>query len=226
MKKLLSAFVLSLTASIVSGSSLNAAPILKVEPNDSFATALNLDAYFNLDPDPNIDYTCLSCGSAAFWPNGDISTFVPHASVQAVGNGTFDFYRFTVTQPATRVLFDLDYGWGRIGGGEDRFDAALTIHFGDSPSLDSFLLADQSGGDSGSVFSFDPGVSLILESGTVWVKVMASGRDPVPFGSDYVLHISADQPVQIAPVPEPSTASVLGLGLLGALAVRRWRMAH
>jgi hypothetical protein len=57
-----------------------AASVSEVEPNDSIAQAQNIDPYFSLNSDPNITD----------------STTVPHATVDATGNDTFDYYSFKV----------------------------------------------------------------------------------------------------------------------------------
>ncbi len=58
-----------------------AASVSEVEPNDSIAQAQNIDPYFSLNSDPNITD----------------STTVPHATVDATGNDTFDYYSFKVS---------------------------------------------------------------------------------------------------------------------------------
>src|SRR5919112_3477791 len=73
-----------------------AASVSEVEPNDSIDEAQNIDPYFSLDSDPNIAH----------------STTAPHATVDGTGNGTFDYYAFSVPQAgfATIGLFDIDGG--------------------------------------------------------------------------------------------------------------------
>lgn len=96
--------------------------VAEVEPNDSPATAQDLDGEgWNLIEDPNITD----------------STTIPHVSVLGTGNGTFDYYSFTVENAGDRGIFDIDF---------NSFDTELFLY-------DTSGNLIQSNDDSG----FDPG---------------------------------------------------------------------
>ena len=72
-------------------------PMTEVEANNSLLTAQNIDQAFNLTSDPNIgDQT------------QNTSKTIPHATITGSGDGTFDYYSFTVTAPGTKAIFDID----------------------------------------------------------------------------------------------------------------------
>jgi hypothetical protein len=152
-----------------------AAPVNEAEANDSIAQAQNIDNYFSLDYDPNIDN----------------STTVPHATVIGTGNGTFDFYSFTVPQAGTGTLgaFDID-------GGMYSFDAMLELY-----NSNGSLLArvDDANVDPGSVHPYDSYLRYSFPSAGTYYIVVGSypGPRPVPSGGSYQLHVSVPnhQPV-------------------------------
>lgn len=65
--------------------------ITKVEPNNSLDTAQNLNSFFSTDGNPNIQN----------------STSIPHVSISAEGDGTFDYYSFDATAGSLGI-FDID----------------------------------------------------------------------------------------------------------------------
>ncbi len=86
-----------------------AAPVDEVEPNDTIFSAMNVDHYFNLAEDPNIgDQT------------QNTSTTVPHATILGTGDGTFDYYSFTVDTANTTVVIDVDGAMNGARTGEHR----------------------------------------------------------------------------------------------------------
>jgi hypothetical protein len=72
--------MLAVSARVVEASLVN-----KIDPNDTYSTAQNIDAYFSLDFDPFIGD-----------PYVNTSITVPHATVNAMDpyemNGTYDWY--------------------------------------------------------------------------------------------------------------------------------------
>ena len=79
------------------GSNPNQATFAEQEPNDSIAQAQNLDGSFVLTASTEIgDET------------SDTSQNIPHVTVFANGNNTFDYYRFTVNQVPATGFFDID----------------------------------------------------------------------------------------------------------------------
>lgn len=75
----------------------SASIVLEVESNDTLATAQNIDSFFSLGSDPDIED----------------STTVPWVSITGTGNGTRDYYFFTVPDPGMGFfitgVFDVDY---------------------------------------------------------------------------------------------------------------------
>jgi eukaryotic-like serine/threonine-protein kinase len=78
------------------GFPFNPSPVTEVEPNDTRATAQNLEN---------------SSWSKASNPNIDQSTTIPHITIVGTGNngttGTYDYFRFTATA-GSKALFDID----------------------------------------------------------------------------------------------------------------------
>jgi Ca2+-binding RTX toxin-like protein len=166
----------------------------EIEPNNGFTSAINIDNLgFSLDFDPNITDTL----------GINTSTVLPHISIQGTGDGTFDFYSFTVANAGDSAIFDIDFGFGVSNTGllsADGFDSQLFL-------FDSFgnpLTTQVQGNDS----AFDAGSSSMLDSfleftfstpGTYVVGVARSSASAVvggisgagvPIGSDYTLHVS------------------------------------
>jgi hypothetical protein len=106
-----------------------APPVVEVEPNDSRATAQNLDgATFTVANDPDITD----------------STTVPHVSVNGTGDGTFDYYSFTVAHAGDRGIFDIDHESSVFGPGLD------TMLFLYDSAGNLIAENDDGGGDPGS----------------------------------------------------------------------------
>jgi len=147
-----------------------AAAVSEVEPNDSIAQAQNIDASF--DTSQNADIAS--------------STDVPNATVNGTGNGSLDFYKFTVPagDPA-RVILDIDHTTppGSYDSMIELYDSS-GVRIGDN---------DDDGADSGSTVdgNFDSRIGTTLDPGTYYVGVGSfSGFGPVPAGATYQLHVS------------------------------------
>ena len=85
-------------------------PVPEAEPNNSIATAQNIDAAgWNLSSDANIAN----------------STAVPHVTIQGTGNGTFDYYSFTIANAGDTATFDIDFGYT---GGTGSTDTELFLY--------------------------------------------------------------------------------------------------
>jgi len=80
--------------------------VAEVESNDSLAGAQNLDlAFWTLSENPDVEQ----------------STSIPHVSIQGTGDGTFDYYSFTVSNAGDIGIFDIDYGWTDGAGSMDSY---------------------------------------------------------------------------------------------------------
>ena len=75
-------------------------PVNDVEPNDTRATAQNLDGEtFTVAPDPNVEQ----------------SRSLPHITIRGTGDGSFDYYSFTVANAGDVGIFDIDVSFPNTG---------------------------------------------------------------------------------------------------------------
>jgi hypothetical protein len=161
-----------------------AASVNEVEPNDSIAQAQNIDSYFTLDSDPNITD----------------STTVPHATVDGTGNGTYDYYSFSVNQAgvSTIGLFDIDGAW-------NGFDSYLWLYDSNGALLEQNDDAPPDAGSAPGPCSVQPGTcdSYIQynfrSAGTYYIQVGSFSNErpfccisPVPGGVSYKLNVSVE----------------------------------
>jgi hypothetical protein len=145
-------------------------PVLSVPGNDTIATAQSLDGeVWTLTPNANI----LN------------STTRPHVSIQGVGDGTYDYFSFTVTSPNTVATFDIE---------AQSFDTELHLY---DPATGNSLASDD---DSG------PGTNAFIQytfanPGTYVIGVARFNSSPsvggitgatVPAGGTYTLTVSVD----------------------------------
>lgn len=178
------------TAKAVSG--LANLIVQEIEPNDGLTSALNIDNLgFSLDFDPNITDTL----------GINTSTVLPHISIQGTGDGSFDFYSFTVANAGDSAIFDIDFGFGVSNTGAqsgDGFDSRLILF--DSAGN---LLANNDDlfpADAGSISTLDSFIQFTFPTaGTYVIGVSSVNSSPVPggisgqgvpTGSDYTLQVS------------------------------------
>jgi hypothetical protein len=172
-----------------------AAPVSDVEPNDSIATAQNVDASFSLDADPNISND----------PTGteNTSTTVPHATIDGTGDGTYDYYSFTVPEGGGIGSFDID-------GAYPGFDSVLRLY----NSNGGLLAANDDN------LYVDPGsLSPIRDSylrypfpgaGTYYIKVSSYVENVIDAGASYKLNVSIpNHPVQVIDNIAPTVTSTI-----------------
>ena len=185
--------------------------------NNSMATAQNIDGSFTLDFSADI-------GNAA---GVNTSTSIPHVTIQGTGDGTFDYYSFTVAGTSLAIL-DIDYG---LTPGAGSMDTMLAVWAADGTLIayddDEWNL---SAGAGGSVHRYDSFLQLELTAGLYivgvseyWTTALASGgwghcANPPDLGDTYTLQVSVADPV-----PEPMTLTLFGSGLLGLGVLRRRR---
>ena len=149
--------------------------------NNSLAGPLWVDGAFNLRA------------------NGDIQDAGtrPHVTIEGTGDGSADYYAFTVTVAGSTATFDID-------GGYPSFDAWLYLF---AASGETLAFNDDAVTDPGSVeyfpnFTLDSFITYTFAAtGTYFIAVGAYPElDPVPAGATYSLHISLEDPLEIAAV--------------------------
>jgi Big-like domain-containing protein/thrombospondin type 3 repeat protein/pre-peptidase len=167
-----------------------AASVDELEPNGGYlccAGAQNIDDYFSLDADPNI--TNLT-------GNENTSTTVPHATINGTGDGTYDYYSFTVPEGGGIATFDIDGGYNTdINGLPYELDSCLRLF--DSLAAaqqnnNGFIKAncDQAYRDPGSQDLRDSALEYPLNPGTYYVKVGTYFDNVIEAGAGYTLHVS------------------------------------
>ncbi|MCU0980035.1 MAG: pre-peptidase C-terminal domain-containing protein, partial [Pirellulaceae bacterium] len=162
----------------------------KIEPNDTLASAQSLEGYiWSLNSQPDI--------GDAF---GNTSTLIPHLTVTAVGNDSFDYYSFVVPSAPARGIFDIDYGTT----GNPLTDVNTQIFLYDSAGSLLNLNSDAPAtwGSGGSTSTLDSYLEhTFLTPGTYVIAVAATpslgaaggvSGTPVRNGGTYTLQLSVD----------------------------------
>ncbi len=170
-------------------------PYMKDEPNDTIETAQNVDS---------------GPWNQNFRPDIIDSSFQPHLSITVTGDGSVDFYQFTVSNPGDFAFFDID------GVSDADFDPTLTLLQSDGTLL--FTSFDQFSIDEGSTRLSDPLIYYSFTNPGIYQLRVTSGPfgEPVPSGASYKLHISiSNHPLAPADVLENLFP---GQGLAGTFA--------
>jgi len=192
----------------------------ELEPNNTLATAQNVDAYFTLDYSDDIGNQ-----------TKNTSLEIPHVTIlgkgDATGDGSFDYYSFTTHFPNSLVIFDIDHTKatnnvalnteilafspsGTFYGSND--DSPITYGaLGSTTTMDSYL----------EVTFANPGLYVIGVARYHSIPLGGGagiGGTYLKAGDEYTLQISVPQ------VPEPSTLVLAGLGVIGVFGMgRRFR---
>lgn len=157
------------------GQAVFAAVIPKVEPNDTFDQAQNVDAAFTRGFQYGVE-------------NSETWNWV---SIQADGNGTEDLYSFTVPAGGAQVILDIDFTTGQLSSYLRLFNPTRS-QMGNA--------SIGSGGDPGSLQGEsdrpqnDGWIQRIgtqaLPAGVYFAGVRGNGNTPVAIGQGYTLNIS------------------------------------
>ncbi|MBI1314193.1 S8 family serine peptidase [bacterium] len=169
----------------------------ELEPNNSRGQAMRLDDRgWSLDANPEIAN----------------STTVPHVTITGTGDGTFDYYSFTVSEPNTTAVFDIDNG--SVAAGEE-FDTELFL-FDSSDNL--LALNDDGFIEPGSTSAFDARIEYTFPNPgyyTIAVGAFNSSYDGAgrltgstpPVGKRYILNVSIDHHVLSPTTFNPTSAA-------------------
>jgi Ca2+-binding RTX toxin-like protein len=172
----------------------SASDATETEPNDTAATAQNVDnAGWNLAFNPDIgDDT------------QNVSTTMPHVTIHGAGNGPadFDVYSFTIPNTGAPVtaIFDIDHT--SLAGDPAGYDSDIQILGPDGTTViddfggagDDSVVSWGAGGSNEVDFatdgSYDSYLSHVFNSpGTYFLVVASFGGLPIPNGAVYTLHI-------------------------------------
>ena len=173
----------------MSGAIYGSGLVADAEPNDTLATAQSLDGEWALNYDANV-------GDAT---NTNTSTSIPHIRVSGTGNGTMDYFSFTVGTVPSKGIFDIDFG--TTGG---YLDSYLTLYRADGTILasndDAWLLPALDVGSSSYLDSFFE--HTFTTAGTYFIGVRGLGYPGVPTGATYTLQVSLENAVAAGNVEE------------------------
>jgi hypothetical protein len=190
----------------------------ELEPNNTLATAQNVDAYFSLDYSDDIGNKI-----------ENTSTKIPHVTIlgkgDATGDGSFDYYSFTTHVPNSLVIFDIDHT-------KSTNNVALNTEIlAFSPSGVFYGSNDDSPityGALGSTTTSDSYLEVTFANPGLYVIGVARYHS-VPLGGGAgiggtYLKAGDEYTLQISVVPEPSTLMLAGLGVIGVFGMgRRFR---
>jgi hypothetical protein len=191
------------------GSAAQAMVVVESESNNTIATAQNIDAYFSLDADADI---------------ADALT-IPHATVVGgPGDGTWDYFQFTVANAGVTGVFDIDYALSFYPTGFDSDLALFDVGGGLLAQNDD---ADTSLGAGGSFHRYDSFLRYTFaNAGQYFVRVGNYPGVEQSGGGGYELQVSLPgHALAGAPgaVPEPATWAMMLVGFFGAGAALRRR---
>ena len=126
--------------------------VTESEPNNTIATALNVDSHFSAGANPDIT-------NATTWP---------WVSIDADGDGNNDYFSFTVPVAGVTGIFDVDYGHG-MGGS---VDTEMCLY-----AIDGSVLAendDASSSAAGSIIGGSSARARNSASSGAWLAQAAS----------------------------------------------------
>lgn len=211
---------LSVAALVLAGSA-QALVISDQEPNNSLTTAQSIDAFFSLDHSEDI-------GNEA---GDNTSTTIPHVTIEGTGDGTNDYFVFTVANAGVTGIFDIDYGLGHGGS----IDTVIGLWAVDGSVLDYDDDSSTQAGAGGSVHDYDSFIQHTFAAAGQYIIGVGEccsspgeggwleyGNKP-DNGDTYVLQVSIEGHAlaPTASVPEATSIALIGIGLLGMCVAHR-----
>ena len=202
----------------------NASQVKEREPNDTIATAHDLeDEFWHLGFDSNI-------GDASD-PPINTSTTIPHVTVRGSGDGTHDYYSFEVTAANTRGIFDIDMDFDEQLDPNDFMDAELSLYdqYGNLLAFveDATLPTDGDGGkDVLWLPPLEPYMEFVFAQPGTYVLQVTKRVDPAvgPFileppeeGDFYVLQVSLENHRIDGPAADGGLSFFFGPELTGVV---------
>lgn len=147
-----------------------ASQIQEVEPNNSLAQAQNIDNSFSVGAQYGVE-------NSAIWP---------WVSVQGSGDGTYDYYSFTVPAAGVQAIFDIDFS--------TNLDSWLELYTSSGVFL---AVSDDNGYDPGSqpgestAYYYDSRIYYTFsQAGAYVIKVARFPNQVLLSGQTYRLHVS------------------------------------
>ncbi len=168
--------------------------LLEIEGNNTVFSAQDLDGLFATVYDGDV-------GDGAI----NTSALLPHITIEATGDGTFDYYAFNVSEPNSRAVFDIDRA---------TFDSELFLFDEFGNLLASNDDASPIAGAGGTSSSLDAFLEYVIESPGRYVigvgQYDSFGTQGGIFGT--ALPPGSSYTLQVTVVPEPSSLALLGIG--------------
>lgn len=132
----------------------SAGTVNETEPNNSVGTAQNIDEFLSLNSNPDVD-----------------SSTIPHTSISATGDGTFDYYSVTVQNPGSRGIFDID----NSAGGPNGIDTQIYLFDSQGNLLAGSDESSRARGAGGSTSTSDSYINYVFQSPGTYVIGVGGG---------------------------------------------------
>jgi len=172
-------------------------PITAEPGHHSFETAQSLDGHFARAYDQNVGDSLLNT-----------SAVIPHVTIHGNWDGLIDMFKFTVTQPYSEGIFDIDGA---------SFDTTLYLYDAFGNLLASNDDAPSSFGAKGTTHSLDAFIEYTFQAaGTYYIGVGAySPNATLTEGKAAAALADGDYTLQVSVIPEVSSSILASLPLCG-----------